>query len=393
MFGWRPPIPLAAALAMSQLGLFLLPAVLLLASGALARSEAQLVDAELHRETVLIEALVAARPPDLDRQLDTIAAETGLTISRDGDGALHLARPARGNLEILASLARETGWFFTTLGAAILGVAAWAAWRVSRSLRALARITLHVDDVGPAGEHARWLLDSVLGTRIAEVRQVAGSFVSTLRRLRDRLRDNEEFAANVSHEFRTPLTTLRGTVDVLMDDAEMPPEQRRRFLQNARTDVDRLLRMVQGLFDLARVESTSRRQLTALDDIAADVLARYPTVGLVGHGAAIDADAAQVELAIGNLVDNARLHGGPPVSVRLWVHGPRTGVDIENAGPGISAANLPHIFDRFFTTGADRQGSGLGLAIVRAVARAHSGDVEVESAPGRTVFRLWMPRA
>ncbi|MSQ03430.1 MAG: HAMP domain-containing histidine kinase [Myxococcales bacterium] len=389
---WRPPIPLAAALAMSQFGLFLLPAALLLASGALARSEAQQLGTELHRETVLVAALVAAAPADLDRQLDAIAAETGLSITRGTDGAVLLTRPARGNLEILASLARETGWFFTTVGAAILSLAAWAAWRVSRSLRALARITRHVDDIGPDGEHARWLLDSVLGTRIAEVRQVAGSFQGTLRRLRDRLRDNEEFAANVSHEFRTPLTTLRGTMDVLMDDVEMPAEQRRRFLQNARTDVDRLLRMVQGLFDLARVESASRRELTPLDDIVTEVVSRYAGVELVGHGAAVEADTAQLELAIANLLDNALSHGVPPIRVRLWVEGLRTGVSVHNEGPGISAANLPHIFDRFFTTGADRRGTGLGLAIVRAVARAHGGDVEAESAPDRTVFRLWMPR-
>lgn len=307
-------------------------------------------------------------------------------------GAVVIVLPNRRGAEVLAALVGEAGWPALSIGGAALAFSFWASWRVSRSLRALAAITQHVDERGPSGEHARWLLDSVLGTRIAEVRQVAAAFQGTLRRLRDRLRDNEEFAANVSHEFRTPLTTLRGTMDVLMDDADMPAEQRRRFLENARTDLDRLLRMVQGLFDLARVESTSRRQRVELDELAADLQHRFPEVVVSGRGGSVEADGAQLELAVANLIENARLHGGPPIRLHVWAEGERTGVDVEDGGPGISAANLPQVFDRFFTTGRGRKGTGLGLAIVRAVARAHEGDVEVQSRPGATTFRLWVPR-
>ncbi len=307
-------------------------------------------------------------------------------------GVVVVGLPNRRGAEVLAALVGDAGWPAALFGGAALAFAFWASWRVSRSLRALARIAQHVDERGPTGEHARWLLDSVLGTRIAEVRHVAAAFQGTLRRLRDRLRDNEEFAGNVSHEFRTPLTTLRGTMDVLMEDGDMPASQRHLFLENARTDLDRLLRMVQGLFDLARVESTTRRARVVLDEVAADVQHRYSDVGLEGAAGAVLGDAAQLELAVANLVENARLHGGPPVHLRLWAVAGRVGVDVADGGPGISTANLPQVFDRFFTTGRGRQGSGLGLAIVRAVARAHDGDVTVESEPGRTVFRLSLPR-
>ena len=75
-----------------------------------------------------------------------------------------------------------------------------------------------------------------------------------------------------------------------------------------------------------------------------------------------------------------------------WTEGPWTGVDVTDDGPGISPANLPKIFERFFTTDRERGGTGLGLALVRAVAEAHGGKVEVESRPGHTRFRITLPR-
>jgi signal transduction histidine kinase len=212
-------------------------------------------------------------------------------------------------------------------------------------------------------------------------------------RLRERLAYISEFAGNVSHEFKTPVSSLRGTVELLRDDDEMPAAQRARFLDNALQDLDRLSRLVGGLLRLARAEEGGGRDRIALDDVIRAVRARHERLDVRGAGGTVVANREQLEAAIGNLVENAFRYGGPGVTVRaeLWVEGDRTGVDILDDGPGISAANLPKVFDRFFTTDRAGGGTGLGLALVRAVCEAHGGTVEVESAPGRTRFRVALP--
>jgi signal transduction histidine kinase len=211
-------------------------------------------------------------------------------------------------------------------------------------------------------------------------------------RLQARLAYISEFAGNVSHEFKTPITTLRGTVELLRDDDDLPPAQRARFLDNALIELDRLNRLVGGLLTLARAEAavpSGRVDLTALARVAAE---RH-RVPLRGEAAPVIGHAEQLAAAVDNLIDNARRHGGAIVTLTAWSADGAVGIDVEDDGAGISAANLPRVFDRFFTTARDRGGTGLGLALVKAVAIAHGGDVTVTSQPGRTTFRLRLPAA
>ena len=96
----------------------------------------------------------------------------------------------------------------------------------------------------------------------------------------------------------------------------------------------------------------------------------------------------QIETALRNLVENAHVHGGTHVRALAWRRDGAAGVDVMDDGPGISEANLPWVFDRFFTTGRAKGCAGLGLALVRAIAQGHGGDVEVRSRPGETCFRI-----
>jgi signal transduction histidine kinase len=102
-------------------------------------------------------------------------------------------------------------------------------------------------------------------------------------------------------------------------------------------------------------------------------------------------DRVQLEAIAENLMVNAARHGGPCVQVRLWRVDAETGFEVEDDGPGISVANQARVFERFFTTRRGDGGTGLGLALVRAVARAHGGDVGLVSESGRTVFRVALP--
>jgi signal transduction histidine kinase len=303
-------------------------------------------------------------------------------------GALVTIHANRDGTELAQDLGDELG------AVGVLGIlftlagASWFGFRLSRSVRALARVA---DSVEHGAREAPTLAD-IRRTRIAEVRLVASAFADMLDRLQARIRYNQEFAANVSHEFKTPLTTLRGTVD-LLEDPDLPPEQRARFLANARTDLDRLVRMVQGLLALARADADGPRQPVDLGALASQVVARFPGVTVRAALSPVLGDASQLESAVQNLLENARQHGGPGVEVIVRAHGDRAIVEVVDDGAGVSPANVARVFDRFFTTSADREGSGLGLSLVRAVARAHGGEAWFRSAPGRTVASMWVPLA
>jgi signal transduction histidine kinase len=98
----------------------------------------------------------------------------------------------------------------------------------------------------------------------------------------------------------------------------------------------------------------------------------------------------QLDTLVTNLVQNALRHGGPNVRVERWRTDTQAGVTVEDDGPGIPAAHLPSLFERFYTTDRARGGTGLGLALVKAIAEAHDGGVSVDSEPGRTRFRAWV---
>ena len=95
-----------------------------------------------------------------------------------------------------------------------------------------------------------------------------------------------------------------------------------------------------------------------------------------------------------NLIDNAYAHAGPDVDVDvrgLGLVDGRTGFEVVDSGPGISRANQDRIFDRFFTTNREQGGTGLGLALVHRIVETHGGAIELDSAPGRTCVRVWLP--
>jgi signal transduction histidine kinase len=307
-------------------------------------------------------------------------------------GAIVLSRTPREEFQAFYQMAPRlsVGVILALLGT--IGLAFGAGRVLSRSLRALAEASR---GIASGSEAALVALEPASRSRVLEARSLAAAMGTMSARLRERLRYITEFAGNVSHEFKTPVSSLRGTVELLRDDDDMPPEQRARFLENALADLDRLSRLVGGLLRLARAEEGGGRSVFPLDELVGAVAARFPGVATGGAASRVEGNREQLESALQNLVENALRHGGPGVRVRLdaWTDARGTGVDVTDDGPGISAANLPKIFDRFFTTDRAHGGTGLGLALVRAIAEAHGGGIEVESAPGRTRFRLWVPPA
>ena len=209
--------------------------------------------------------------------------------------------------------------------------------------------------------------------------------------LTDRAQYIAEFAANTSHELKTPLTSIRGAAELLRDDEKMPREQRQRFLGNIEADVARLERLTTRMLHLARIQSVPEAaERVELGPFFARFAERYRDAVKVDCTAGtLTIHLDHFESAVRNLVDNAVRHGGgKPVEVTVRDEAGRVRIEVRDRGPGISEANRARLFTRFFTTERDRGGTGLGLAIVRAVAETRGGSVRCESGPEGTTFTL-----
>ncbi len=295
-------------------------------------------------------------------------------------GAVVLSRTPREEWQTLWQMAPQlwAGALFALL--TTTGFAFVIGYFLSRSVARLSGVGARIA-AGEMGVDAP--LAFAENSRVVEVRDLAASLRTMSERLRERLSYISDFAANVSHEFKTPVSSLLGMIEILRDDQSAPEltaEQKIRFLDNGQQDLERLSRLVSGLLRLARAEEGSDRELLDLTALARDVAARLEvTVVEAGAGAQrLLGNAAELRSVLTNLIENAQVHGGG----RVWVELVPGGFDVVDDGAGISAGNLPQVFDRFFTTRRDVGGPGLGLAFVRAVVVAHGGKVGVTSTTG-----------
>ncbi|MHB8059623.1 MAG: sensor histidine kinase [Gaiellaceae bacterium] len=235
-----------------------------------------------------------------------------------------------------------------------------------------------------------------------EVGQLARSFESMRRRLARLDEARREFIANASHELRTPIFALSGSLELLSEE-EMDEQDRQEFLATMRGQVVRLNRLATALLDLSRLDAGKldlRFEPLALAPLAESLTREFEAAAeLSGHPlstsndveALAEADEQRV-LQIGRiLVENALVHTarGVAVSVRAAQADGRPLLVVEDGGPGIPLDQQERIFERFFRLeGEKSSGSGLGLAIAREWARRMDGDVTVESRPGSTRFVL-----
>jgi two-component system, OmpR family, sensor histidine kinase ChvG len=236
-----------------------------------------------------------------------------------------------------------------------------------------------------------------------EISELAAEFDQMTQRLEARQRYISEFAADVAHELKSPLTSIRGAAELLVDGADDDPEARRRFLDNIKLDAARLDRLVSRLLELSRIDASEQvPQAVDLQALVARAVARSEgpatpiSLSYEARVTSIMARESDLETALLNLLDNAQRFSPDGQTVSVVVSGPelddRVVIRVTDRGGGIAAEHVPRVFDRFFTTDAERDGTGLGLSIVKSVATAHRGDVSFESEPGRTCFKLRLPR-
>ena len=234
--------------------------------------------------------------------------------------------------------------------------------------------------------------------------------VTELRRLEAVRRD---FVANVSHELKTPLTTVRGCVETILDDPDMDDAVRRRFLERIREQSERLGRLVGDLLTISRLESDGEalhvERLDLRDVVRASVDAHEASAREEGIEMAtrlpdvpvmLEGDAEALRELVDNLVVNAIRYTpeGGRVDVRLRTRTGSAVLEVRDTGIGIAPEDQGRVFERFYRVDRARSrrlgGTGLGLAIVKHVALAHGGNVSLRSTPGHgSTFRVDLPLA
>lgn len=279
-------------------------------------------------------------------------------------------------------------WLVTTVGLRPLGRVAEVADRVAAGeLSARAHLPDGADEMGRLGRAFDGMVDRVEAS----------------------LRSQRQFAADASHELRSPLTVLGGFVDVLARDEAARSEEGARTLAAMRREIDRLSRLATDLLLLSQLEASGGGLVPRPVDlgelvedigIAARVIAGGRRVAVERDGPLpIVADRDRLTQALMNLVDNAVRHTPENGVISLTSHrdGTTAVAVVANEGLQVEARHLPHIFERFYrvrpSDGSERPGdhAGLGLAIVRAIAEASGGAVAVSSDRQATRFELRLP--
>jgi len=338
----------------------------------------------------LVASKVASPPRDAAPRVELVTVSLPMRRGSRDLGSVELSMAPRHPL-LAMRLAR---WRLLGAGGAALVLASLLglalAHRISRPLRALSAGARQARAGGPGAMAG--LFDRQ-GSRVAEVGSLATELSAMAAQLEDRLASIGQFASNASHELRTPVTTLRSTLELLRDDPDLPPEIQARFLAGGLDEIQRLDRSIGGLLALARAEEGGRRQPVDLDEALASLAERHPWILVEPGGGTILADPDQLDLALDNIVANASQHGGADVAVRVRGRSDdeRAGIDVRDDGPGIDPDNLPRVFERFFTTGGERGRTGLGLPLVRAIVESAAGEAKVESRPGETLISLDWP--
>jgi heavy metal sensor kinase len=287
-----------------------------------------------------------------------------------------------------------------------LALAGGGGWMFAhRALKPVDRMTDVAKRIG--SQHLRDRLD-LTGTG-DELDRLAATLNEMLSRLDSAFSEMRQFTADASHELQTPLTILRGEIEVALR-APRSIEEYTTVLKSALEEIERISSLVEGLLLLARADAGVLKMDQQTVDLArvvdeimdrASHLAQMKSIKLLmGHIEPLETtgDFVHLKRLLLNLVDNGIKYtpSGGSVKVSLERKEEKALISIMDNGPGIPPDEQPQIFQRFYRSPEARSkgqgGSGLGLSIVKSIAEAHGGRIELESTPGRgSIFKVYLP--
>ena len=348
------------------------------------------------------------------------------TLLNNDFSAGHIIQTARSEQDIKQSL-DDLRLLLWRGGALVLVLALLGGWFITWSVLArVRRITKTARSISASRDFSQRVPDkSPLGRD--ELTSLSTTFNEMLASLQETYQRQERFVADASHELRAPITSIRCNLDLLAKAPDLPAEEAKAALTDARAEANRVSRLVNDLLTLAHSDAAAQEarvngyekmdgqaSKVDLDSLLLEVFRQYKPTGEDGDRrqqgprlmlqdiapVRVYGDADQLKQVLVALLDNAFKYTPYEGSVSLSLACDENDaiVKVSDTGIGILPEDLPHIFERFYradrTRSRDRGGSGLGLTIAQSIAQEHQGTIEVESAPGRgSTFTLRLPVA
>lgn len=231
-----------------------------------------------------------------------------------------------------------------------------------------------------------------------ELSKLSNSFAEMSQALFERSQYIQKFASHVSHEFKTPLTSMQGSLELLLEhNDDMPEAQRLRFLKNLQGDTERLKSLVNRLLEQARADALQgASESTALLATLKELCSRYKDNGLQisfdrHKDYLLKISTASLQSVLCNLFDNSLQHGADHIDISMKESSNYLKIFVQDNGSGISKANQKKIFTPFFTTRRETGGTGLGLGIIESILDASNGSIESKSVEQGALFIISFP--
>jgi two-component system sensor histidine kinase CreC len=237
------------------------------------------------------------------------------------------------------------------------------------------------------------------GTR--EFAQLSHSFLDMAEQLARRSDYIATFSAHLTHELKSPLTSIKGAAELLLDSLQSKSDnltrmEQKNFISNILGDTGRLEAMTQRLRELARAETAPQNEHTELSQVIDGLKSRFPTRAIDATGCldrSIGMSSEKALIVLSHLTDNAIRHNAKSVRLEAVAEEASIKMTVSNDGDAISEPNREKIFDAFFTTRRDTGGTGMGLSIVRAVMTSHGGSIRLLPSNEGVTFELQFPVA
>jgi len=243
-------------------------------------------------------------------------------------------------------------------------------------------------------------IEPLKSPRTIEVQELSSAVIKMGKALEKRANYLQDFASQVSHAFKTPLTAIQGAIELLKEHySSMSKEERSRFLNNLESDAKYLESLVNRLLDLARADTSTEINGTAnITQVVNRIIDRANNKGvkirtkIESENIIVDCDPASLESILQNLVDNSIQHGKAPIEITINALNKDEKriiqIQFSDCGSGISSSNIKSIFTPFFTTAREQGGTGLGLAVIKTLLENYEGNIRYNNSQQGACFEI-----